>query len=205
MAWELLTEVPLLLKEKQILHFSEGWGSDWADKWFRAVISHPMEYDVHRIVQAGTGNTQDLDFDKPSGGGVSATYLSLLPESEQTIYEILLGIKGLVFVYPRYNNTYFLKLETTKVIPDVTDADLKFLGFYDERWSPYYAPRLREYTVEDQTPPVLRLYNPMPDDERCVLRFIVNRLKVIQVDPADLSEQDKSRAREVKHYSDYIW
>ena len=207
MAFELMTEVPSLLREGYVLHFSDMWDKDWAKKYFRVEICQQMEYHVHRIVAPGTAApaNQDLSFDAPSGGGVSNTRLSLLPESEKSVYEMLLGIKGLVLVYPMYNDKYFNELETTGVHPDLTNVDLRFLGGYGQAHSPYYAPKLREHTIKDQTPPVLRLFNPLVRNEVIDLVFTINRCKVIEVTESSLSEQDRRAARQVRHFQTYIW
>lgn len=207
MAFELLTEVPRLLREGHVMHFSVKWPSDWAGKYFRVDIAQQMEYHVHRIVAPGTSApaNQDISFDKPAGGGVSNAYISLLPESDETVYEMLMGIKGVVLVYPRYNDEYFLKLEVSGVHPDLTNVDLRFLGGYGQAHSPYYAPKLREHTVTDQTPPVLRLFNPVMNDEAIDLVFTVNRCKVSEVTEASLSAEERRVAREIRHFATYIW
>lgn len=207
MAFELLTEVPSLLREGHVMHFSEKWDNDWAQKYFRVVLAQQIQYDVHKIVPPGTSapSQQDLSFLAPAGGAVSHTRLSLLPKSSQTVYELLLGIKGLVLAFPMYNDKYFLELEETGVHPDLTNSMLRFLGYYSQTHSPYYAPKLREYTVEGQTPPVLRLFNPMVNDEMIDLIFIVNRCKVTQVSEASLTEQERRVVREIRHFSIFIW
>lgn len=205
MAVELLPETPTLLKERHVIHFSPGWPAVWEKKFFRVALTQQVEYEATYIISAGSGNTYDVDFDKPSTGGVSAAYKSLLPTSPDTVYEILIGIKGLVVIFPRYNNSYFGKLEVSNVVPDPADTSLKYLGFIGERQSPYYSPRLREYTVKDVQPPALRLFNNMPNEERVVLRFIVNRCRVDTVSEGNLSREERERAREAKHFSIFTW
>jgi len=207
MAFELMTEVPSLLREGYVMYFDDKWAKEWAKKYFRVEIAQQMEYHTSRIVAPGTSApaNQDISFDKPAGGGVSNTYMSLLPESSETVYEILMGIKGLVLVYPRYNDRYFLQLEVTGVQPDLTNSLLRFLGCYTHEHSPYYAPKLREHTVTDQTPTVLRLFNPFVNDETIDLRFIVNRCKVVEVAEADLTDQERRAARKIRHFNSYIW
>jgi hypothetical protein len=205
MAFELLVETPPLLKEGHIVHFGPGWATERQGKTYRVEVAQQMEYDVDRIVSPGSGSTsyQDVSFDKPATGKVSNDYISLLPISPDSLFELLIGIKGLVYAYPRYNNAYFLKLEASGAIPDLTDADLAFLGFYDHIQTPYYSPTLREYTVKDMEAPVLRLYNPMIEDEKVILRFIVNRLKVKEI--RDPSDQEMKVAREIRHFSAMKW
>lgn len=205
MAWELFAETPGLLRTGHVVHFSEKWAKEWAGKWFKVLLGQPISYDVTKIVAPGSGNTYDLDFGAPAAGDVSATYLSLLPTSPHTVYEILMGIKGLVAIYPRYNNSYWLKLETALCVPDPTDSRRKFLGAYRSIDSPYYEPRLRVHTIKDQTPPQLRLFNDFSMDESSIMRFIVNRCKVEEVYEGAISEQERRVAREVKHFDIFTW
>jgi len=202
-AIELLAEMPSLLKERHIVHFGEGWPDTFKNKFFRVARPQQIEYTATYIITAD--DTFDLDFDKPSGGGVDGTYKSLLPVSSSTLYEILIGFKGLPVVYPRYNNSYFGKLEVANVLPDTTDDRLKYLGFYSQLQSPFCSPKLREYTVVEQQPPQLRLFNNMPNDERLVIRFVVNRCKVEKVDERNLNPAEKERARELQYHTVFTW
>ena len=198
MSWELHMQTPPLLKEGQYIKFLGDWpaqGDTLNGRWFKVDLAQQVKFDVNRIIP--TGSSIDLDFSKPAGGGFSETQLSLLPERQGNVFELLLGFKGLPLVYPQYNNTFFLKLESTQVIPTLTNERGRYLGFWDEDDSPFDAPRLREYTVKDQEPPVLRIYNDMVDDDRIVLRFIVNRLKLVEV---TLPSDDIQRVARVAKY-----
>ena len=160
-----------------------------------------MEYDVSRIISAGSANCKDVSFEAPATGGVSSLKISLLPVNAKTMYEILIGIKGLPIAYPRYANRYDLQLEETQCQPNPSDADLFALGFYDFEKSPWYAPKIREYTVVDQEPPHLYLFNPEQGDEKIVLTFIVNRCLLEPVtSPADIKV-----AREVNYFKVFSW
>lgn len=203
MAWELLTETPGLLREGHFLTFVGRWPATATfakdGMWFRVERAQQIKYDVAK--QVAPASSYDIDFRIPAGGGVSNTSLSLLPEKAETVYELLLGMKGNLLVYPLYGNTYYLKLEGTSVIPTTGDAQLRYLGFYDEEDSPFAAPRLREHVIAGQEPPMLRLYNDQFIDERIVLRFIVNRIKINEIDPMKLSEEQKRLARVVKYHA----
>lgn len=199
MAFELLTETPPLLREGHVISFIGGWPSSKDNKWFTIDRSQQIKYDVARIVAADS--SIDLDFRPPSGGGLGDKNLSLIPEKDQTCYELLLGFRGNVLVYPMYANSYFGKLETTNVVPDTTNARLRYLGFYDEDDSPFSAPRLREHVVTDQEPPVLRIYNDHPVDERLVIRVIVNRVMLRQVNTVP---EDLRRVARVAKYHQYF-
>lgn len=205
MAWELLTEVPQLLKEGYVMHFTDQWKKEWEDKWFKVQIAQQIRYDVSRTLLIGTSDYLDVSFQEPGTGTVSNDKISLRPYSPHTVYEILLGIEGLCRVYPMYNNDYFQKLEENGVVPKLTDASLAHMGFFTSEISPYWAPKLREYTVKDQEPPVLRLWNPWTVEEKCILHFTVNRCKVLEVNPQTLSEIDKRAAREVKYFTKFTW
>jgi hypothetical protein len=166
-----------------------------------------MEYDVIRIVAPGNvtaSNFQDISFEAPNQGGVSNAYISLLPDNVHTMYEILLGIKGMPFVYPRYQNRWQLQLEEMGCYPDLTDPTyLMYLGFYDAGKSPWYSPKIRDYTIKDTEPPHLYLWNPYQDDEKIVLCFIVNRCYLEKVTAPGPAEQKV--AREVNYFTKYIW
>lgn len=203
MAWEQLVEVPAPLREGHILHFVGGWsglGNSIVkdDQWYKVERAQQIKYDVAKAI--ASASSFDIDFRTPAGGGVSDPSISLLPDKADSIYELLMGIKGNVLVYPMYGNTYYLKLEATSVIPTTTDARLRYLGFWDEDDSPFDKPKLREHVVNGQEPPMLRLYNDQFIDERVVLRFIVNRCKIVQVTPANLSEDLRRLARVVKYH-----
>jgi len=203
MAWELLTSTPALLREGHYIFFTGGWPSATGkdNRWFQVERAQAIKYDVNRNVAAAA--SIDLDFVVPAAGGVAELSLSLMPQSQDSLYELLLGIKGNPLVYPMYNNSYYLKLEATNVVPDTAGERLRYLGFYDEDDSPMTMPRLRDHVTKDQQPPVLRVYNDMFVEERIVLRFIVNRLKLMEVGPPP--EDIQRVARIAKYHSWYIY
>lgn len=201
MAVELLTETPSLLREGHLIFFTGGWPSNTQKdgRWFRVERSHQIKLDVPRIVSAG--NSIDLDFAVPAGGDITDLNLSLIPTNSHTLYELLFGMKGLPFVYPRYNNSYYQKLEASNVVPDTSDADLRYLGFYDEGDSPFDAPRLREHVVQNQQAPVLRVYNDQIDDEALIFRFIINRCRLVD---AIQPPEDLRRVARIAKYHEWF-
>lgn len=199
MAVELLMETPALLREGHYIFFDGGWPDAKDQKWFQVQRSHQVKLDIPRIVS--TGASIDLDFSAPAGGGLADLNLSLLPTVGDTLYELLIGLKGNVFVYPMYNNSYFQKLEVTNIVPDTGDRNLRYLGFFDESDSPFESPRLREYVVKDQQPPVLRLYNDQIIDEALVIRFIINRCRLAQ---AANPPEDIRRVARIAKYHDWF-
>lgn len=203
MTWELLTDTPPLLREGHYITFQGGWPAPTAREgyWFRVEIAQPVKYDVNSIIASAA--SVDLDFSIPAGGGVGAKNLSLMPTNPLTAYELLLSLKGNCLVYPMYNNSYYLRLEATNVVPSVTDARLRYLGFYDEEDSPLDHPRLREIITYNQQAPVLRLYNDQFLDESMILRFIVNRLKLAEAHPPP--EEIRRVARVARYFPSYSW
>jgi hypothetical protein len=203
MAFELLTETPALLREGHFVFFTGGWPESTGkeQRWYQVERAQQIKLDIPRIVTAGS--SIDLDFAAPSGGGIADLNLSLLPTGGDTLYEILVGLKGLPFVYPMYNNSYFQRLEVTNVYPDTGDRNLRYLGFFDEADSPFEAPRLREHVVKDQQPPVLRVYNDQTLDEALIIRFIINRCRLVLT--TQRSEEVRRLARVVKHHQWFIY
>lgn len=200
MAIELLTETPSLLREGHYIVFQGGWpeGTGKNGRWFQVERTQQIKLDVPRIV--ASGGSIDLDFGAPAAGGIADLSLSLVPTSSDTLYEMLIGIKGNPLVYPMYNNSYYQKLEVTNVVPATDNADRRYLGFYDEHDSPFAAPRLREYVVQDQQLPVLRVYNDQIVDEPLVLRFLINRCRLIQA-VAPPQEDIRRLARIAKYHN----
>jgi hypothetical protein len=201
---ELLVDTPMLLKEGHIVHFGEGWRNEKERKFFKVLVTQQLTYDVIRIVAPGNANIQDVSFMAPNQGGVSNDYISLLPVNTKTLYEILVGFKGIPMVYPRYANRYQLQLEESQVLPTPSDTTyLAWMGYFDAEGSPYYAPKVRVYTVKDQEPPHWYLFNPYQDDEKIVIRNVVNKCQLEKLE--NPTEQQVRVAREVTYYTKFIW
>lgn len=203
---ELLVDTPTLLKESHIVHFGEGWRNEKEKKYFKVIQTQQLVYDVIRIVSPGNANIQDISFEAPNQGGVSDNYISLLPVNTKTMYEILMGFKGTVMAYPRYGNRYQLQLEVSNVLPTPSDTVyLAWMGYFDKEQSPWYAPKARVYTLKDQEPPHFFLFNPYQDDEKIVIRNVVNKCQLELIPDGKVSERDRAVAREVTYYTKYIW
>lgn len=201
---ELLVDTPMLLKDGHIVHFGEGWRNEKENKFFKVAIAQQLTYDVIRIVSPGSANIQDVSFMAPNQGGVSNDYISLLPVNTKTLYEIIIGFKGICMVYPRYANRYQLQLEESQVLPTPSDTTyLAWMGYFDAEGSPYWSPKVRVYTVKDQEPPHWYLFNPYQDDEKIVIRNIVNKCQLAPI--KEPTEQERRVAREVTYYTKFIW
>jgi len=195
MAWEQLVEIPSLLREGFIVHFVGGWPDavNKNNKYFQVERAFQIKYDVGRVIAAG--DTQDISFGSVSAG-IDANDIGLLPAATNTLYEILMGFKGYPLVYPRYENAYYLRLQVTNVTPDITNERLRYLGFWEEKDSPFDAPKLREYTVSSQDAPVLRCYGDADIDQAIRFRFLVNSCRLGEI--ASPTQEQRKVAREVR-------
>lgn len=204
MAFELLTETPALLRERHYVHFSDAWpaATNKANKWFQVERALQIKYDVSRIIAAG--DTQDLNLDETTGG-VGNTNLALIPTNPSSLYEILVGIKAHnILFYPYYANSYYLFLESSGLLPSVADNNLRYLGFYEAKDSPFESPHLREHVIKDQEDPILRVYNDSGLAERIVFRFIVNRCRLVPVQ-APIDPVILDRARRIRYFNETRW
>ena len=193
--FELLSVQEPLLKESWYLYFTKGWGIDGKiieDRFYEVDLTQQIGYDIARII--AVGSTYDVVF----------LDQGLVPENPWTLYEVLMGLKGNVLMYPRLPSTdWYLKLEKSGFVPDPTDAAKRYIGAYVEADSPYDKPKLRAYTIKDLEPPVLRLYTDSIEHEKAVLRFMVNRCKLKTVN-AETEKRLRAKQlpfREIKHYS----
>ena len=123
--------------------------------------------------------------------------LKLYPEKRETMYEILIGMKGsdrvLTYIsYKRPEDIVFGKLEkvTMRTIPDPTNP-LRYLYKLTVHDSPYLQPKLRIHTFKDMQPIYLVLLNDDKDNryQKVVFRFFINLCKIRKVD----YEPDKYR------------
>ena len=67
MAFELLTEVPSLLREGHFVYFDGGWPTAKDKNWFQVERTQQIKLDIPRIVSDGSSIA--IDFSPPAGGG----------------------------------------------------------------------------------------------------------------------------------------
>jgi len=195
MSIELLAIPEPLLKERFYVYFTKGW-KELGDKFFEIKVTQQIPREVWKILDVG--KTHDLVL-KDEG---------FIPENPKTLYEVYVGLKGNVLLYPRLPSTkYFLALEKSGFVPNPADDELRYLGAYTEADTPYDEPRLRFYAVKDMEPPVFRLYCDSIEPEKAVLRFIVNRCRIEPVTPEieKALRAKKIPYKEIKHYTRMIW
>ncbi len=133
---------------------------------------------------------------------IDLNQLGLYPESEKTLYEILVGLKGgkEMLIYPQIPaGKYIWRLEKSTIVPNVASEELRYLGEISVDDSPYTDPRLRIHTIKDLEPLVFIVYNDASDYEKIVLKFIVNKCRIKRIDTAGKAD------REIIHYDLLRW
>ena len=196
MTIRLFTVTPELLKPRYVVHFSGGFKKEWAGRYFRVTRVQQLGHEKHRIIGSNTSHDIDLSAELADHGG-------LYPDLPTSLYEILIGWKPKqALMYPRLPTTdYFQKLEMTGWIPDPTNDQLRYVGEFSSVDSPHDQPTLRIHTIKDMAALALRFYVDSPEDEKVVVRFIINRCQVLEVKYEDLTEKEKAAVREIYHYS----
>lgn len=205
---KLFTDVPRLLQERHIIHFSpefrKGDTKDFAGKYYRINNTQQVSFDRHWILPSAIN---------PPAGGTANDYKDIIlsnaasgkeniyPDVEGEMYEILVGFEEGVLVYPQIpGSRYFYKLSYSDMLPDPSNTTKRYIGPWKATDSPYYAPRLRLTFIYKLTPLKLRLYVDSADQyEKVIIRFLVNRCNIEQITP---TPEEVSKARLVKYYSE---
>jgi len=187
----LLTEEPNFLKEGQRVKFSENWSEETkkAGKFFKAKKTvRTVKKERYWILD--TDSTVDFRIDEDSG---------LLPTTSDTLYEVHVGMKGDVLLYPMWpESDYLLELEKVGQRP-YTSADQlpkRYLGNWDQYDIGWKDKRLTDYFVKNMDRIVYRLYNDSPVPEKVVLRFMVNKIVLEEIGK-------KKPYRYLPHHEDY--
>ena len=157
----------LFLKPGENVYFTPAWPiSRLAGKYFQVVKNKVVPRQVWKLV--AQGGTEDIDLTKDNGW---------LPLSDDVLYEINLTMKGDVLLYPMWpSSDYLLQLEDPDFKPNPASSTNRYIGCYDESDIPFDGSNgiLKLYTVRGMNHIRLRLYNDGIEDEKAVLKFIVN-------------------------------
>jgi len=185
------------LKPRQYVYFTEGWPEAFEKRFFEVKITQTLKRDIHGILSPA-GKT-DVKLDDTEG---------LLPTSPRTLYEMHVGLKGKVLLYPKWPSTdYFWKFEKPEFFPVPTDDKLRYVGFVDQHDTPFEDPRLREYTVKDMDVIYYELYCDSPEHEKYVARFSVNRCLIEPAPPEIVVKLERWEIpyRTIIHYKALKW
>jgi len=177
------------LKKGDYVHFSENWKpSDFAGKYFLVTATMRKIFDRHFIIPAGS--SYDFTIDEDTG---------LLPTSIESLYEIFVGIKGLILAYIKWpTSDYLVRLEKTGYMPDVTDDVKRYIGIIEPADTPPTNPKLVLYTTKSMDPIALSFYNDTEEDQKIVIRFAINHCKLEEA-PAPGAG---AVVREIQHWRD---
>jgi len=198
---KLFTETPELLLPRQHVKFTGEDFTDYIRKndMFRIERTQQIVYEQSLIIPASDYTQLDLSSE-------TTTSLGLYPTNIDTLYEILVGLKGGedILIYPQIPaGKYFARLEKPELFPNPASDTLRYIGFIDVETTPYDEPKLRIHTVKDLEPLIFVVYNDGPDYEKLVMKFIVNKCKMVR-----LSEEEATRVevyREIQHYEALRW
>lgn len=105
----------------------------------------------------------------------------LYPETEDVIYELLLGFKpfnGFIqFYFPA--ETAVHRLDYVDMIPSISDANKRYIGAIEPKDSPADDPRLKLILPAKLDPLILRIYtNPSEEYEKVIWVMTINKCKI---------------------------
>jgi len=193
---KLFTETPSLLQPRHYVKFT---GKDFTDyiyegDMFRIDKTQQIIYEQAIILPPGDYTQLDLSSE-------TTTSLGLYPTSIETLYEILVGLKGgkdmLIYIQVPAGK-FFARLEKPELFPNPAVPQLRYISTIDVDATPYKEPKLRIHTVKDLEPIIFIVYNDGSDYEKLVFRFLVNKCKMIRVSPEEATRVDVYR--EIEHY-----
>lgn len=186
-----LTNDPLLKEDNYVFFRGGDFPDHVANKIFKIGFTQQIPRYISKFI--ANGKYVDIELDK----------VGLYPESVSTLFELRFGFKGNVLLYPRYPTTqYFNVLEKSGFTPPddpSTDPDKRYIGCYTSVDAPFDVnpPLLAEYTVKNFDTIVYRIYADSVEDEKVVIRCIVNRCQLIELD-----EDEEKEVKE--NWDDYI-
>ena len=198
---KIFTKTPDLLLPRQYVKFT---GEDFTDyiregDMFKIVRTQQIVYEQSVIIPSGDYTQIDLSSE-------TTTSLGLYPMNLDTLYEILVGLKGGkdILIYMQIPaGKYFARLEKPELFPNPLTPQLRYIGFIDVETTPVDEPKLRIHTVKDLEPLIFVIYNDGPDYEKLVMKFIVNRCFMQRVPPEEAAKIEVYR--EIQHYTALTW
>ena len=157
------------------------------DKLYKVTKADAFSYNKAYVIKQGEKGDLDLKDD-----------LSLYPEEYDTLYEIGVGVLGNGKLFIKLpSDKYYYYLEKRGIIGEVSTTT-EIGGFTEEDIPPEEPKMLREYTVRDMRDKIkYTLVNPSYKDEKVVLKFTVNRVKL-----ADPTEEEKALVEQ--NWNDYV-
>jgi len=191
------------LKKGQYVYFlGKGWEDPFKNRVYKIGFSQRFYHRVGYVVKYLSYYNINLADD-----------LRLYPDSEMTLYEIGVALKGNVALYVQLPlGQYYFYLE--KVGAPSSPLVAGYMGAFLEEDLPNEHPlRLREYITKNEQTIVYSLYNDTSVDQKAVLTFFVNRLKLEEVPEDEQKEileniedyKAKGLLVELPHWSLSVW
>ena len=165
------------------LYFGDDWlPHKWIqNKYWRITQTVLVPYDVPRIIP---GNDEiNLNLSNATGA------LKMYPASESIVYEILVGLKPGAYqlgVYIPGPANYLLALGDSSMIPDVADAERRYLGKFTPEDTPYENPLLKLWAIVDMAAWILKLYAEGVDFEKVVVGFKIAKHRIEEIEKPDV-------------------
>ena len=163
------------LRVGQYVYLKGVWrisgGARLEDAIFKVVKADQFDYTKSYIIKQGEQGELDLEDD-----------LSLYPEEFDTLYEIGVGMIGNVKLFIKLpSDKFYYFLEDQGYLATVGPTT-EIGGFTEEMIPPTEPKVLREYTIRDMKDSIRYvLVNSSYKDEKAVLKFTVNRVKLMEV------------------------
>jgi len=194
---------PKTLQEGYMVHFDSDWPSTHdaiRERTFRIDAVNQVPYDLSYIIP--TGDYRDVDF----ANGSSTFKESIYPEQQNSLFEVLLGLK-----LGNYLTHWYIpagksihQLEYAQMYPDLTDTKKKYLGARQPKDSPYNDPRIKLYLVKDLAPLIMRLFVlGGVDYEKCVIGLTVNKCQLREIEAP--TEDQLLKAKVIRYYDYLRW
>ena len=193
---KLFTETPSLLQPRHCVKFTGKDFTDYVreDDMFKINKTQQIIYEQAIILPPSDFVQLDLSSE-------TTTSLGLYPTSIETLYEILVGLKGgkdmLIYIQVPAGK-FFARLEKPELFPNPTVPQLRYISTIDVDTTPYKEPKLRIHTIKDLEPVIFIVYNDGSDYEKLIFRFLINKCKITRVPPEEAARIDVYR--EIEHY-----
>lgn len=189
-----------LLKQGQLVRFSGEFPSNLTQsgKTYEITAASQVPYKLNFILPAN--DYRDVDLSNTDEGE------KLYPYKSETLYEILLGLRGqnLLVIFYCPSTRYVYDLEYTGMYPDTSNVKKRFLGSRKPIDSPLDDPKIRLYFVKNATALTLRCYiQPGVDYSQISLGFLVNKLKLNEITTP--TEEQLRKARFIEWYEKLFW
>lgn len=196
----------LFLKKGSWVQFSKEWPAEqsWAKGRLFSVINDPLVVTFPMSYILPGQDYVDVNLaNLPTA--FTTTVLNLYPAKQGVLYQAGIGIKeGDFFIQVGIPaaQQYVYRLGQSFMYPNITDANLRYLGGKTYKDSPEDSPLLFFYFVNNQPYFYLRIYALEGKDfEKCSVVFYINKCDLGEMPPTPLAQE---RALLVPYYTELV-